>query len=102
MKAFKLEIGKSFWEDVLTPIEIGYKRGYTLSQTRQLVDSANMLSAHVLILWDLKQKLLNSPKQYPGMLKLHLIQHLAESSTIWGTASKGNTETLEHLSNNSS
>ena len=71
--------------------------GYTGLQSQQLGDSANMLTAHVLIVWDLKQKLLNSPKKYPGMLKLHLIQHLAESSAFWGSNSKGNTETCEHL-----
>ena len=71
--------------------------GYTVAQSQQLRESTNVLTAHVLIVWDLKQKLLNSSKKYPGMLKLHIIQHLAESSTFWGSFSKGNTETFEHL-----
>ena len=30
LKIFKLEIDKAFWKEVLTPIEIGYKTGYSV------------------------------------------------------------------------
>ena len=60
---------------------------YTVSQYRQLGDNNK----------NLKQKLLNFPKKYPGILKLHLIQHLTESSAFWDAASEGSTEPFENL-----
>lgn len=70
--------------------------GFTETTANDLKDSATLLFAHLVMLYDLKQTLLfETEKRFPRMIKLHLLHHLYDAVKKWGTLIKGNTEHYE-------
>ena len=72
--------------------------GYTNDQCNQLNQVSNAAHSHILILWNLKERILHeeSVKMIPSSLKLHLLQHVDRCARLWGSFSVGNTESYEH------
>ena len=72
--------------------------GYTAEQCQQLKHVCKTSHTHMLIIWDLKEKLIinDHPKHIPGSVKLHLLEHISYCAEKWGCFSLGNTESYEH------
>ena len=72
------------------------EEGFTELTSYNLKQSAKLLYAHLIMLYDLKQTLLfENEKKFPRMIKLHLLEHLTDAIVMFGALGKGNTDSYE-------